>query len=1091
MGGEGLRGGGGYGYLSPMMYRLGLVLVLLASACMMELAPRPRPPAAPERSTRLGLAIGSRTLARSGLRVVTVRDPRATEVQVTMRYAVGATADEESPGIAHLVEHLMFQGELDGQPVFTHLEDAATYFNATTSFDATTYVVRGPVGMLEKLLAIEAMRIEERCRGVSESAFVRERQVVTSELEQRDQASAVYAAIHDGLYPVGHPYRRVVGGDRESVAAISREQACAFADRYYAPNNAVLVVSGPLEEVALDRAFARMDTRIGKRVGQAPPRVPGVAGLGARPQHVDVPAPIDHDVLVIAWPLPDEPRMRARVRAIGASLPRLVDAEIAGTVMGIELGDGGAPMYGVAVVPGSSETFQDALDGAKRGIEGLPGVFRDHRPGPENVDQVVFDRIKQSAIFGMYAGLEDGSGRDERLAAAVLAGLEPRDAVAGELAALEGMSRAGAAELAARFFGVHAPTVVTLKASEGKKRGGKVSLQVPVHDFGQRRAPVDPEMAFKPAPLGTEDELAGASTRVLPNGLKVVLLPLSTVPTFDARLIFGAGTADEPDMLRGVALVAAHTLTWDLHHLNDVFAFVRVGGMRNTDVGTDRTTFSVQGLDMNLDYSLAALRRWVRDGVYDDTASNFVTAMRQVSKRADDEGILTDTWRASLFGASHPYVKAGLARHANAAVTVDEARNFRSRYYTPDNATLVIAGRFDAALADRWIDFLFADWAGRAAPRPIMAANPQPVSIAMAEDRSLVQLRIALPTEVEGRARRLVTAAMLGDIARDVRHRLGASYTFDAQLVETRPASFYLIGGYVDEARAKEAYELLERRIRELRDDGTAAARAFVVARDHVLAKLRSRVGSASALADRVEADVEMARAPMSDLRTTRTVAALTIGDMGAALAELDLARATMLVDGPTADIEALAALGRTPLYVQATEVTVSPPGATAQMFTEAEQQVTRADVVPALTLQPGPRLAWLAQANLTVADEGDESFKGYALGGAVGYRAGWTSAVGVYASAARLASDDTDASLVSVNTHAMLHLDGAGRTWSDLLLGMHLERRAGDWRAAPAAGVQAGLDLVGRVGLALRWERTVLSEDDYSSWSLGLTYRQ
>jgi zinc protease len=1070
------------------MYRLGLAIVLVSGACAMEFAPRPRPPAAPERSTRLGLAIESRTLS-SGLRVVTVRDPRASEVQVTMRYAVGASADDRSPGIAHFVEHLMFQGELDGQPVFTHLEDTATYFNASTTFDATTYVARGPVSALDKLLAIEAMRLEERCKSVSESAFVRERQVVTSELEQRDQASAVYGAIHGALYPEGHPYRRMVGGDRASVEGITREQACAFANAYYAPNNAVLVVSGPLDGAVLDGALAKIDGRIKRRVGQTLRKAPAVV---TRPQHVDVPAPIDHDVLVLAWPLPEEPMMRARVRAIGASLPRLVDAEIEGTVVGIELGDTNAPMYGIAVLPGSGETFHDTIEGTKRGIENLPGVFRDHPPGPDNIDQVAFDRIKQSALFGVYAGLEDGSGRDEKLATGVLAGMEPRAAVAGELAALDGMSRATAAGIADRYFGVHAPTVVTLQASEGKKRGDKVTLQVPVHDFGQRRTIVDPELAFKPAAAGADDELAGARTRVLPNGLKVVLLPLSTVPTFEARLIFGAGTADEPDMLRGVALVAAHTLTWDLHHINDVFAFVRAGGMRNTDVGTDSTTFSVQGLDMNLDFALAGLRRWVRDGVYDDTASNFVTAMRRVSKRADDQGLLTDVWRASLFGASHPYVKAGLARHANSAVTVDDARGFRSRYYTPDNATLVIAGRFDAALADRWIDFLFADWTGRAEPRQIMAASPQPVSIAMAEDRSLVQLRIAIPTEVEGRPRRLVTAEMLGDIARDVRHRLGASYAFDAQLVETRPASFYLIGGYVDAARAKEAYELLDQRIRELRDDANAAARAFVVARGHVLARLRSRVGSASALADRVAADVEMDRAPMSDLRTTRAVAALTISDMGTALAELELARATMLVDGPTSDIEALASLGRTPMYVQDQAIPVSAPGTSAQVFTEAEQEVLRAEIVPALTLQPKPRLAWLAQANLAVAGIAtDNTFTGYSIAGAVGYRYGWTSALGVHVSAGRLESEDTSMSLVPVNLLAMLHFGSAGRTWGELLLGLHLERLDGDWDNAPLAGVQGGVDIVGGLGLALRWERTFISELDYSAWSLGVAYRQ
>jgi predicted Zn-dependent peptidase len=712
-------------------------------------------------------------------------------------------------------------------------------------------------------------------------------------------------------------------------------------------------------------------------------------------------------------------------------------------------------------------------------------VFRDSQP--DNLDQVVFDRIKQSAIYNVYSGLEDGSSRDEQLATAVLAGLDPSAAVAGEIAALGGLSRATAAELASKYFGVNTPTVVTLAPSEGKKRGEKVTLRVPAHDFGRRRTPANPRLAYKPAFLG-ETGLDVARTRVLANGLKIVLLPVSTVPTFEARVIFGAGTADEPESLKGVALVAAHTLTWDLHHINDVLAFVRAGNMRNTDVGTDRTTFSVQGLDMHLDVVLAGLRRWVRDGVYDDASSTFVNAMRRVSKRVDDEGLLTDTWRASLFGANHPYVKSGLVRHANTALTVDDARNFRNAYYTPDNATLVIAGHFDAALAEQWIEFLFADWTGHAAERQIQVANPKPASIAMAEDTTLVQLRIAIPVEVGGRPRRLITAALLADIARDVRHRLGASYTFDAQLVETRPASFYLISGYVDAARAKEAVELVDTRIRELREDAVAAARAFVVARNHVITKLRARVGSASALADRVAADVEMGRRPMSDLQTSSAVAEITINDMSRAIGELDLARATVLVDGPSTDIEpALAALGRTPMYVHAEEGEPVVGGVNAPSFTEGEQQVLRSEVTPALTQQPLPRLAWMAAAGL--AHWTSDVTSGYAIAGAVGYRSGWTNAMGLHVNAGRFT--DAGSTLVPVNVLAMWHFDGTRRTWADLMVGMHLERRDGDWDKAPGFGLQGGLDVIGRFGIALRWDTTFLSDLEYSAWSLGVAYRQ
>ncbi|HWU88207.1 MAG TPA: insulinase family protein [Kofleriaceae bacterium] len=1038
----------------------------------------------------------------NSLRVVVVRDPTATEVQVTIRYHVGAIDDGEHPGMAHLVEHLMFQQQLDGQPLFTHLEDTATYFNAATTFDATTYTSRAPTTALDKLLAIEATRLEQRCKTIGEAEFVRERDVVVNELKQRDQTSAVYAAIHSALYPEGHPYRRLLGGSVAAVGAITREQSCAFADAYYAPGNAVLVVSGPLTRADVDTALTGLGARITKRAGATPHRA---APEVPRPQHLEVSAPIDEDILVLAWPLPLEPELQTKVRAIGAALPRLVDAEIKGSAVRIELGDRSAPMLGLAVLRGDDETFQQAIDGARRGIAKLPDVFRERQP--ENLDDILFDRIKQGAIYDLYSTLEDGSDRDERLASYVSAGREPRAAMDGELQALRELAREEAADLASRYLAAGAPAIVTLKASTGKKRGHKTTLRAPIHDLGQRRTPVDPAAANRPA-TGPRNALAGMRTRVLPNGLKVVLLPVTSVPTFQARLIFGSGTASEPAERRGVALLAAHALTWDLRDFADVASYARAGGMRDVDVAHDRTSFAVQGLDMNLDVVLAGLRRWVRNGVYDDSAATFVNAMRRSAKRVDDQGPLTDAWRTALFGAEHPYVTGGIVRHANNALTLDDAWRFRAAHYTPDNATLVIAGRFDAGLADRWIDFLFAGWGGRAEPHRIAPAITKPASIAKVDDTELVQLRIALPTRAADRAQRLVAAEMLNEIAHEVRYRLGASYTLDAQLAETRLASFIFIAGWVDAARATAAVGLIRDRVMELRRDATAAARAFVIARGHVLTALRSRVGSADALAARVERDVELAREPLSDLQTALAVEALTIADMTPALPELDLARATVLMNGPSAELTAaFKALDRTPIYVQPPPAAPSTPGTTAPAFKGEEQHVYRSELRAALTEQPPPRrLLTFSATSIPAGINGLASgFSGYSFTAGIGYRYGWTNGLGVRVAVGRVTSEGigsaglpTTLGLIPIDVLGLWHLGTSGRNWTDVLLGLHLERLSDastSWRAAAMLGLHVGYDVfrsgVHRVGIGVRLERTMKSDIDYAVIGIGLVYRQ
>jgi zinc protease len=1054
-----------------------------------------RPPPAPPRESKLGLAFQTRVLP-NGLRLVVVRDPGAVEVQVTMRYLVGSVDDGPHPGLAHLVEHLMFQQDLGGQPLFTHLEDATSYFNAATTFDATTYVARAPATQLAKLMTVEATRLEKRCQTITEATFVREREVVIHELEQTDQSSQVYAALDGALYPQGHPYRVPIGGSVDTVGAITKEQACAFIEAHYAPSNAALVISGNIGEAEIEAAVAQA-AAIAKRNGVAPRTVQPAT---MRPQHLEAAAPIDEDVLVLAWPLPVEPELQAKVRAIAGALPRLVDSEIKGAVIGIELGDARAPMIGLAVVPADDETFQQAVDGTRRGIEKLPGVFAVTND-PQQIDRVVFERLKMSAVYGVYSSLDDGSDRDTRLATYILAGRDPSAALEKELGALRSLTREEGGALSATYLGVNEPTVVTLKAAQGKKRGTNVTLRAPLHDMGQRRTPPDAGLAHHAAERLADDVL-GVRSRRLPNGLEVVLVPLSTVPTFDARLIFRSGTADEPANQRGVALITANTLTWDLHYLRDLLPFVSAGGLRDTDVSTDRTTFSVQGLDSNLDVILAGLRRWVRDGTYDDTAVNFVTAMRRATKRVDDQGVLTDAWRAALFGGAHPYVAAGIVRLASNALTLEDATRFRDRHYTPDNATLVITGHFDAVLADKWIDYLFADWKGRAEARQSVATAARPTTLARIDDTALVQMRIALPTTME-RTRAVVAAEMLDDIVHDVRYRFGASYTLDAQLAETRLAKFYLIAGWVDSARASMAMKMIRDRIAELKKDSTAAARAFVIARRHAITHLQAQATSASALAGRIERNVELQRAPLSDLATAKAVQALTIDDMEPTLAELDLAQATVLLSGPKSELEStFAVLGRRPTFIESpnAEAAAAGPSTIAPAFEAQEQHVRVGDLEPSLTYQPPPpRYLELSLGYLSGRAENGVDFSGPQLAGGIGHR--WRPGIKLSATLAFARMTTTIDTGTMTRDTTVMPFDARGslrfetnQGFLGLLVGLHLDLLDDKWRAMPAYGLEYGGSHEwgkNELGLVLRWESTFLADASYRALSLHLLYRR
>jgi zinc protease len=126
---------------------------------------RPVPPQ-PPRKTSLVLPMHAFRIDNNGLRVVVVPDPKTSQIQVTMRYRVGAVDEPAGrEGIAHLAEHLMFlQVVGPGRAeLFDKLEASATWFNATTALETTTYVSRADPSRLADLLQIEGLRLGIRC----------------------------------------------------------------------------------------------------------------------------------------------------------------------------------------------------------------------------------------------------------------------------------------------------------------------------------------------------------------------------------------------------------------------------------------------------------------------------------------------------------------------------------------------------------------------------------------------------------------------------------------------------------------------------------------------------------------------------------------------------------------------------------------------------------------------------------------------------------------------------------------------------------------------------------------------------------------
>ena len=247
----------------------------------------------------LGAELTQHTLA-NGLRVVVASDHTAPAVAVNIWYNVGSRHEEPGrTGLAHLFEHLMFQGSqhVASGEHFELLQASGASLNATTSFERTNYFEALPAGALELSLWLEADRMATLLAALDQANLDNQRDVVKNERRQRYD-NQPYGTAWEHLYaltfPPGHPYHHMPIGSMEDLDAATLEDAAAFFRRHYMPGNAVLTIVGDIasgEAVRLaERYFARVPA------GQAPAQ-PAAAPLGplAEPARLvlteDVPSP--------------------------------------------------------------------------------------------------------------------------------------------------------------------------------------------------------------------------------------------------------------------------------------------------------------------------------------------------------------------------------------------------------------------------------------------------------------------------------------------------------------------------------------------------------------------------------------------------------------------------------------------------------------------------------------------------------------------------------------------------------------------------------------------------------------------------------
>ena len=348
-----------------------------------------------------------RTLA-NGMKVIVKTDHRAPVAVSQVWYRAGSM-DEGfgTTGVAHVLEHMMFKGtaKVPSGEFSKRIAAAGGRENAFTSRDHTAYFQTLQKDRLELAFELEADRMANL--DLSAKEFAKEVQVVMEERRMRTEdepQSLVYEALMAAAYQT-HPYRNPVIGWMDDLRNMTVEDAQAWYTRWYAPNNATLVVVGDVEP---DAVFALAEKHFGavssrelaprKTLGEAEPR-------GAK--RVTVKAPAKLPSVAMTWLTPRltdpakdwEPYALEVLASVldGHSSARLPKALVKEKRLAVDVGAGydpvgrGPMLFMVSATPAEGKTVDEVAAAIREELERLKR---------DGVEAAELDRVKAQVLAG-------------------------------------------------------------------------------------------------------------------------------------------------------------------------------------------------------------------------------------------------------------------------------------------------------------------------------------------------------------------------------------------------------------------------------------------------------------------------------------------------------------------------------------------------------------------------------------------------------------------------------------------------------------------------------------------------------------------
>jgi predicted Zn-dependent peptidase len=692
------------------------VLALVAASGATATPPKPVKPAAPVLAPLPVPEIPfTKMVLANGLTLIVHEDHKAPVVAVNLWYHVGSK--DEPPGrtgFAHLFEHLMFGATGGNQRGwFERLEAVgATDINGTTANDRTNFFETVPTPALDMTLAMEAGRMGHLLDNFTEALLNTQRGVVQN--EKRQDENEPYAIsdelITKSVWPAAHPYSHTVIGEMADLDAAKVADVKDWFSKYYGPTNATLVLAG---DITPAEAKAKVENYFGA-IPPGPPVPHQKAWIAKRTgaQRAVAQDHVPQARLYIEWNTP--PKGAADADMLDLLTDVLTVGKDSRLYKRLIYQDKIATEVAAYTDDREIASLVDVELTAKPGVplSRLEAAFHEEldrllRDGP-TVAEV--ERFKTRAIANFVRGAErvGGFGGKSDI-------LAENQTYFGDPGAWK-----------TRLDRIRAATPEALAAA-GRRwlTDGSFTLEItPVGDYAPVPGAVTAtEIPAAGPPLAPHFPKVQIAT--LANGLNVVVAERHETPTVAFDLVLPAGSAADPQGLRGLAQLDARTMADGTTEL-DALAFddrkIALGVTLGARAALDTTYVSMSALSNRLSPSLdlfadLILRPALRS--YDvDREKALITA--EIAQAKDDP--VEEALRLSFpltYGRDNPY--GAIANEASIAkLTPADVLSHHKTWFQPRGATLVIAGDTTLEAVLPLIQARFGGWA----PTDIKAPTP-------------------------------------------------------------------------------------------------------------------------------------------------------------------------------------------------------------------------------------------------------------------------------------------------------------------------------------------------------------------------------